>query len=404
MNVGLTPALLPGSATRKTHICTSWADVSRHPRSGSVHTRQSFIACALESESRSSPGKILLECAKGRPVPRPPVWLMRQAGRYMADFRKFSDKYPFRMRSETTEIAVELSLQPWRAFETDGVIMFSDILTPLPAIGIDFDIVKGKGPTFPSPLRSQQDVDLVLEPHNFDPVGKLPFVRETLSALRSEIGEKSTLLGFVGCPWTLAAYAVEGCSRKDLRETKRIMFSEPQILHSLLGKITEMVASYAIYQIESGAEVIQLFDSWAHHLSPSQYRRFSLPYAKRAVEIIKGAHPNTPIIFFANGGSGKLEMIQQSINDLDVMGIDWSIDLRSARDSLGCELGLQGNIDPSVLFGSDSFIISAVQENCREARPGNHILNLGHGVMQGTPERSVGLFCDAARSVVYADQ
>ncbi|KAA8497188.1 Uroporphyrinogen decarboxylase [Porphyridium purpureum] len=348
-------------------------------------------------------GKILLDCARGNQVSRPPVWLMRQAGRYMSAFREYSDKYPFRQRSETPEIAIELSLQPWRAFQTDGVIMFSDILTPLPAIGIEFDIVKGRGPTFESPLRSQADVDRVLSVSDFDPHSKLPFVAETLSALRSEIGDACTLLGFVGCPWTLAAYATEGSSKKEIPATKRMMYSEPQILHSLLDKLADMVGEYACFQIESGAEVLQFFDSWAHHLTPAQYAEFSLPYTLRSIEIARRRHLDTPLIFFANGGAGKLELIQKLAPSVNVVGLDWATDMADARKTFGKDAVLQGNMDPLVLLGSDDHIKREVQRVCRAAGTGRHILNVGHGVVQGTPERAVGLFCEQARAYLYEE-
>jgi len=180
---------------------------------------------------RSEDAPLLLRCARGEDVERPPVWLMRQAGRYMAEFRKFSDRIPFRQRSEDPDIAVELSLQPWKAFQTDGVIMFSDILTPLPALGIEFDILPGKGPAFPEPLRDQERIRRVLDARTeFHPEEKLGFVRKILQRLRTEISPATALLGFVGCPWTLAAYCVEGSSSKDLIYTKKLLHNRPELL------------------------------------------------------------------------------------------------------------------------------------------------------------------------------
>mmetsp|Transcript_13297 Transcript_13297/g.22751 ORF Transcript_13297/g.22751 Transcript_13297/m.22751 type:complete len:422 (+) Transcript_13297:147-1412(+) len=376
--------------------------VHRYRQRMHAEKRQSPISCSASTPGSSKDGKILLECAKGNKVSRPPVWLMRQAGRYMAAFREYSDKYKFRDRSENPEIAVELSLQPWRAFGTDGVIMFSDILTPLPAIGVEFDILKGKGPTFEKPIRSKASVDAVLTVDQFNPEQDLRFVRETLTSLKREIGNHSTLLGFVGCPWTLAAYTMEGGGSKELKHTKSIMFSEPSILHALLEKLADVVGAYACFQIESGAEVVQFFDSWAHHLSPAQYAEFSIPYTARSADIVRKKHPNTPIIFFANGGAGKMEMVRDRLSSrFNIFGLDWSTDMADARKLFGNDVVLQGNVDPLVLLGSEKYIKAAVRNACSQAGQGHHILNVGHGVIQTTPESAVALFCEEARSFVY---
>lgn len=339
---------------------------------------------------------LLLRVARGEDAERVPVWLMRQAGRYMADFRKYSDTIPFRERSETAEIAIELSLQPWRAFQTDGVIMFSDILTLLPALGVEFDMVKGTGPIIGSPVRTLDHVQR-LRPLE-DPGGSLPFIQEILGALRSEIGGRSTLLGFVGTPWTLAAYAMEGRADKNLTVTKTIMFREPAVLHALLSFLEDALVTYVCHQIDSGAQVVQLFDSWAHHMSPSQFAEFSLPYAARVVRRVKERHPRTPLIFHANGGTGKLHLLATpGACPADVVGLDWHTDVASARQLLGPDRVLQGNVDPSVLFGKEDAIRAAVAKCLEQAGGRRHILNVGHGIIQGTPEESVALFCQLAR-------
>lgn len=322
------------------------------------------------------------------------MWLMRQAGRYMADFRKYSDRLPFRERSETPDIAIELSLQPWRAFRPDGVIMFSDILTPLPALGVEFDVIKGKGPLIADPIRGMDQV-AALRPMD-DPAGRLPFVGETLRALRSEIGNEATLLGFIGTPWTLAAYAVEGKADRNCRKTKSMMFNTPRVLHALLAHLADALGDYACYQIEAGAQVVQLFDSWAHHLSPEQFAEFSLPYAERVMERVRARHPTVPLIFHANGGTGKVALMAQSCS-ADVLGLDWATSMAAARQDCGPGLTLQGNVDPMVLFGGEDAIRGAVTRCLLEGGPQRHILNVGHGVIEGTPEESVGLFCDLAR-------
>ncbi|CAM9305298.1 unnamed protein product [Choristocarpus tenellus] len=337
---------------------------------------------------------ILLRVARGERADRSPVWLMRQAGRYMADFRKYSDKYAFRHRSETPEIAIELSLQPWRTFGVDGVIMFSDILTPLPAMGIDFDVVKGKGPVIHNPVRSPGDVAAVRQLKDID--GQLPFVGQTLKALRQETEGKATLLGFVGAPWTLAAYSMEGGSSKHALHTKEMMMNDPTLFHALMAKMAQSVGDYACYQVEHGAQVIQVFESWAHQLVPLQFEVFAKPYADLAMSILKARHPNVPVIYFANGGSSYLE--RQRSMKADMLSLDQFVDMTTARERLGRHVPVSGNVDPLVLLGPKQGIIDAVNSCIVEAGGQGHILNLGHGVLQQTPEKAVATFVDAAKS------
>lgn len=265
--------------------------------------RRAVFRLDASANDGSKDDPILLRAARGEDVERPPVWLMRQAGRYMAEFRAYSEKYPFRHRSETPEIAIELSMQPWRAFKPDGVIMFSDILTPLPALGVEFDVVRGKGPVV-EPVRSMEEVKKLKTLD--DPDSSLPFIRPILSTLRKEIEGQSTMLGFIGAPWTLAAYAIEGKSDRHLVVTKQMMTKNPEILHAFLAHLAEALGVYVCHQIDCGAQVVQLFDSWAHHLSPQQFAEFSHPYNERVMEIVRAKYPDTPLIFHANGGTWKV--------------------------------------------------------------------------------------------------
>lgn len=317
------------------------------------------------------------------------------SGALHGGFRKFSDRLGFRERSETADIAIELSLQPWLAFQTDGVIMFSDILTPLPALGIEFNMIKGKGPVISSPIRTLDDVKKLKTLD--DPEHSLPFISQILSSLRKEVDGKATLLGFVGTPWTLAAYAMEGSSDKSLVKTKSIMQHNPEILHAFLQHLTDMLVTYVIHQIDSGAQIVQLFDSWAHHLSPEQFREFSWPYAQEVISRVKEQRPDVPLIFHANGGTGKLHIVADRAHQDVVVGLDWATEMREARLQLGEHTVLQGNVDPMILFGPEEAIRKAVQDNIRQAGGRRHILNVGHGVIQGTPEDAVKLFCQVAR-------
>jgi uroporphyrinogen decarboxylase len=340
----------------------------------------------------------LLRAARGEIVDRPPVWMMRQAGRYMKAYRDLRDKYPsFRDRSEIPEVAIEVSLQPWRAFQPDGVILFSDIVTPLPGLGIDMDIAEGKGPIIHSPLRTQAQIDN-LRP--LEPEAALPFIKTILQALRLEVGDKSTVLGFVGAPWTLAAYAVEGKGSKTYSIIKNMAFSDPTILHQLLAKLADAIAIYARYQIDCGAQVVQMFDSWAGQLSPQDYDTFALPYQQRVFQQVKQTHPDTPLILLVSGSAGVLERMAQS--GADIVSVDWAVDMADARARLGKQVKVQGNLDPGVLFGSKQFIRDRILDTVRKAGNWGHILNLGHGVLPETPEENVAFFFETAKELNLA--
>ncbi|WP_373478793.1 uroporphyrinogen decarboxylase [Geminocystis sp.] len=339
----------------------------------------------------------LLRVARGEVLERPPVWMMRQAGRYMKVYRDLRDKYPgFRERSENADLAIEISLQPWRAFQPDGVIMFSDILTPLPGIGIPFDIIESKGPIIDPPIRTLEQVEKL---HPLNPEESLPFIKTILGTLRQEVGNKSTVLGFVGAPWTLAAYAIEGKSSKNYAVIKNMAFSRPDILHKFLGKVADAIAVYVRYQIDCGAQIVQLFDSWAGELSPQDYETFALPYQKRVVEQVKATHPDTPLILYISGSAGILERMGQS--GVDIISVDWTVDMAEARQRLGKQMKVQGNIDPGVLFGSPEFIKQRVHDTVKKAGKSGHIMNLGHGVLVGTSEESVRVFFETAQQIRY---
>jgi uroporphyrinogen decarboxylase len=337
----------------------------------------------------------LLRAARGEELDRPPVWMMRQAGRYMKVYRDLREKYPsFRERSENPDLAIEISLQPFRAFKPDGVILFSDILTPLPGMGIPFDIVESKGPVIDPPIRTQAQVDAV---HDLDPETDLPFIRTILEALRQEVGNEATVLGFVGAPWTLSAYAIEGKSSKDYAIIKNLAFTQPKVMHQLLAKVADNIATYVRYQIDCGAQVVQMFDSWAGQLSPIDYDTFALPYQKRVVDQVKQTHPDTPFILYISGSAGVLERMGQT--GVDIVSVDWTVDMAEARKRLGPDVGVQGNIDPCALFGSQEFIRARIIDTVKKAGKKGHILNLGHGILPKTPEENAAYFFETAKRV-----
>jgi len=349
----------------------------------------------------------LVKAALGMPVDRPPAWMMRQAGRYQKAYRNLSKKHPgFRERSETTDLIVEISLQPWHSFKPDGIILFSDILTPLNAMGIPFEIDETKGPLIMDPVRSLEDVRRLCR-IDFE---ALTFVGDALKTLRKEVrsaasaknaggngvSDDPAVLGFVGSPWTLATYIVEGQSTSTYKTIKKMADEAPEVLHALCSNVAESIASYCCYQIEAGAQCIQIFDSWGGQLPPSQWDKLSRPYLTTIIEHVKRKHPDIPLVLYANGSGGLLERMGQT--GADVIGLDWSVDMADARKRLGPNVAVQGNVDPIKLFSTEQGIADAVQECVQKAGNKGHILNLGHGVMVGTPEENVGYFFDYNRS------
>ncbi|KAG5254892.1 uroporphyrinogen decarboxylase [Salix suchowensis] len=337
--------------------------------------RRLQIAC---SSSTSSSDPLLVKAAKGEPVSRPPAWMMRQAGRYMAVYRKLAEKYPsFRERSETTDLIVEISLQPWEAFHPDGVIIFSDILTPLPAFGVPFDIEEVRGPVIQSPIRSEEGLK-ALHPIELE---KLKFVGDSLRILRHEVEGRAAVLGFVGAPWTIATYIVEGGTTRTYTNIKSMCHKAPQVLRALLSHLTKAISDYIVFQVESGAHCIQIFDSWGGQLPPDMWDRWSKPYIEEIVNTVKNKCPETPLVLYINGNGGLLERMKGT--GVDVIGLDWTVDMEDGRKRLGV-----GSVYKEIVV--------------RCAGPRGHILNLGHGVLVGTPEEAVAHFFEVARSLEFS--
>jgi len=379
----------------------AFTPLSHAPKSTSLFSSAATEEASSKVASPSGDRDILVRAARGEKVERTPVWLMRQAGRYMAEFREYSTKYPFRERSETPAMATELSLQCHRAYGMDGIIMFSDILTPLPTLGIEFDVVRGKGPQIYTEIRTEADVAKLSPVESIDFDKTLPFIREILGTLSKAAEEGNTsLIGFVGAPFTLAAYTIEGKSSKDCLTTKKMMMADEEgsnkAMSQFIDQLAIMIGNYGCHQIECGAQVIQVFESWAHQLSPKDFEQFAKPAAQKAIKIMKEKYPNVPVIYFANGGSSFLEL--QRDMGCDMIAVDWAVDMAEARKILGPDVPISGNVDPRILFGSKEQIEQAVRDCIDKAGgPGMHLLNLGHGVMQGTPEEAVGWLVDECK-------
>ena len=340
---------------------------------------------------------LLLSAALGNKINRPPVWMMRQAGRYMKIYRDLREKYPsFRERSENPELSYEISMQPYYAFKPDGVILFSDILTPLPGMGINFEIIESKGPIIEDPIRN---IDQISQLRELNPSESLGFVGEVLNSLRRDINEDSTLLGFVGAPWTLAAYVVEGKSSKNYSIIKAMAFSEANMLHKLLDHFAVSIGEYLKFQIKSGAQVVQIFDSWAGQLSPQDYDTFAGPYQKKVVDIVKKEFPNTPIILYISGSAGVIERMAKT--GVDIISLDWTVDIKEASERIPDSIGIQGNIDPGILFGDEDTIKKRINETFEKIKGRKYILNLGHGILPGTPESNAKTFFEHSKKLSY---
>ena len=350
---------------------------------------------------------LLIRAARGEKTERVPVWMMRQAGRHIKEYRDLCKKYPtFRERSEIPDVAVEVSLQPWRNYQTDGCILFSDILTPLPGMGVEFDIDEKVGPVV-TPMRSWDDVEKM---HLIDPSAAAPFVAEALRTLRDEVTPETAVLGFVGCPYTLATYLVEGKTSKEYLEIKKMAFTEPKLLHAILKNLAESIAEYALYQVENGAQLIQIFDSWAGHLSPRDYDEFAAPYQKMILDRVKEVYPDVPTVVYIKHSGALIE--RMAATGVDVVSLDWTVDMAEGRDRIengrkkaGLEGrgGVQGNLDPGVLFGDFATIKDRAEEIMRKAGPTGHVMNLGHGIEAATPEENAAYFIETVRNFRHED-
>ncbi|GMH79611.1 hypothetical protein TrVE_jg13660 [Triparma verrucosa] len=378
------------------------------PTSPTLHPPVSLSSTALSSSpppyvSKHADDPLLIRAARGEKVERPPVWMMRQAGRHIKEYRDLVKKYPtFRERSEIPEVAVEVSLQPWRNYKTDGCILFSDILTPLPGLGLQFDIEEKKGPV----LRKVDTWEAVNNMHLIDPYETCPFVDKSLRILRDEVDSETAVLGFVGCPYTLATYLVEGGTSKEYLEIKKMMSSDPALLHAMLTNLAASIAEYACYQIEAGAQVIQIFDSWAGHLSPRDYDEFAAPYQKMILDVVKERHPEIPTIAYIKHSGALLERLAKT--GVDIVSLDWTVDMKEGRariDKAREEAGMkranvQGNLDPALLFADHDTIKERTIEIIEKAGAG-HIMNLGHGIEADTPEENAKFFVDTVREYRY---
>ncbi|CAN5649092.1 uroporphyrinogen decarboxylase [soil metagenome] len=319
-----------------------------------------------------------LQACRREPVDATPIWFMRQAGRYMAEYRELRKRYSLLEICAQPDLAVAVTLQPVDVIEVDAAILFSDLLVPFTPMGLDFDFVKGEGPSIERPLRSASDVDRL---RDFEPREALGHVLETIRLLRRELEGRVPLIGFGGAPFTLAAYAIEGGPSTTYARTKAFMYSEPAAWHRLCERLATMMADYLAAQVEAGVQALQVFDSWAGALGRGDYREFALPHSRRIFESL--AARGVPVIHFGVNTTAILRDIRDAGGD--VIGLDWRQPLDEGWESIGYDRGVQGNLDPTLLLGPQDRLFAAADDVLRRAggRPG-HIFNLGHGVLPNT--------------------
>jgi len=333
---------------------------------------------------------LFLRAARREATESTPVWMMRQAGRYLPEYRAIREKHGFLEMCRTPELAVEVTLQPVDLVGVDAAILFSDILVSFPGMGLDLEFAKGEGPVIHNPIRSVADVEKLRVPDPYEATG---YVMDAIKILRTELVDKVPLIGFAGAPFTLASYAIEGHGTRDYEHCKALMWGEPVAWDMLMNKFADTVIAYLNAQIDAGAQVVQVFDSWVGYVAPRDYQRSVLPYTTRVIEEVT-AHGNAtveggvPVIHFANGATSMLDLVQQAGGD--IVGVDWRLDMAKAVEMIHPRFGIQGNIDPVALFAPDDAIERMVVEILEAfgTRPG-HIFNLGHGIHKTTdPEKA----------------
>lgn len=350
-------------------------------------------AASPDDSTNSLDNSLFLRACRRQPVERTPIWMMRQAGRYLPSYRAVRAKASFLEMCRTPELSCEVTLQPIDQLGFDAAILFSDILITLPAMGMEVAFPEA-GPKIAAPARTAAAVHALRVP---DPEAELGYVMEAVRQIRKGLAGRVPLIGFAGAPFTMATYAVEGGGSKDYAHTKKMLFGDPATAHELLDKLARTCAVFLEAQVAAGAQAVQIFDSWAGILSPRDFREYALRHAKTAITLLRESKTfrdrNVPIIYFANGCAPYLADYASS--GADVLGVDWRIDIGTVRRGVGDGVALQGNLDPGALHCSPEEIRSRVHDILKQAGPIGHIFNLGHGV---TPETNP----DHVRAMVAA--
>jgi uroporphyrinogen decarboxylase len=335
-----------------------------------------------------------LRACRGEPVDTTPIWLMRQAGRYLPEYRALRAKHDFLTLCRTPELAVEVTLQPLRRYELDAAILFSDILIVFPGMGLPIEFAKGEGPVIDPPIR---DAAAVRALRTFEPAEHVPYVLETLRLLRRELPAVGgvPVIGFSGAPFTLASYAIEGGGSKNYHRTKALMYAAPDVWDALMSRFADTVAAYLEAQIEAGAQAVQLFDTWVGALAPWDYARYAAPYTQRVVERLTArTEGRVPVIHYAGGTTALLKELAGL--GADVLSVDWRIELDDVLRAIGADVVLQGNLEPAFLYAPTPAVRARAAEIVAQGkRARGHVFNLGHGIHPDVDPGQVAALVDA---------
>ena len=332
---------------------------------------------------------LFLKALKGETVERPPVWMMRQAGRYLPDFMKLKEKYDFFTRCRTPELATEITVMPIHQVGTDAAILFCDILVIPQAMNIEVEMKPGLGPWLPNPIRTQADVDQVIVPDIEETLG---YVMDAIKMTKQELNNEVPLIGFAGSPWTIMCYAVQGQGSKNFDKAKKFCFSNPVAAHQLLQKITDTTIAYLKAKVAAGVDAVQIFDSWGGMLGPVDYQEFSWKYIQQIIDALKD---EIPVIVFGKGCWFALHEMANS--GATALGVDWTCSPKNARYLSGGKITLQGNFDPSRLYSPPAEIKKMVHQMIDEFGKDRYIVNLGHGILPDIPVENAKAFVDAVK-------
>lgn len=332
---------------------------------------------------------LYLRALRGETVPRPPVWMMRQAGRYLPEFIAIREKYDFFTRCRTPELASEITVQPIRRFGMDAAILFSDILVVPQAMNIPFEMKPGVGPYLPNPIRTPKDVENTIVPDINESLG---YVMDAIKMTKQMLNNEVPLIGFAGSPWTVFCYCVQGQGSKSFDKAKEFCFTQPIAAHQLLQKITDTTIAYLKEKVKAGVDAVQIFDSWGGMLSPTDYQEFSWRYIK---QIIDALHNEAPVIAFGKGCWFALEEMTKS--NVSALGVDWTLSPKIARKLTNNSVTLQGNLDPSRLLSPPGEIKKLVTQMINEFGKDKYIVNLGHGILPNIPLDNAKAFIDAVK-------